>query len=121
MSPASSPQLGEFVRSQREAAGLSMAALAQAAGIPRSQVLRIERAEIRPGPDTLARLADALRLAVEDLYVLAGYTAPEGLPGFETYLRTKFDMSDAAIAEAEAFVHGLQDKEQKGRRGKRAR
>lgn len=121
MSPAPSPELGEFIRRHREAAGLSGYKLAQESGLPRSQVLRIERGEIRPGPETLSRLASALKLEVEDLYVLAGYTAPHELPGFETYLRTKYGMSDAAVAEAEDFFRELQERDQGGRRGKRRR
>jgi transcriptional regulator with XRE-family HTH domain len=121
MSPAPSRELGEFIRRHREAAGLSMYKLAQEAGVPRSQVLRIERGDIQPGPETLARLAGPLKLEVEDLYPLAGYTAPEGLPGFETYLRTKFGMNDAAVAEAEDFFRDLQERQKGGRRGKRRR
>lgn len=49
----------------------------------------------------------------------AGYSA--GLPGFETYLREKYGMSDAAVAEAEAFFHDLQQRDTGGRRGKRRR
>ena len=98
-----------------------MNALAKEAGIPRSQVLRIERGDIRPGPETLARLATALKLEVEDLYTLAGYTAPEGLPGVEPYLRTKYGMRGAALKEAVRVFDELQERQKGGRRGKRAR
>jgi transcriptional regulator with XRE-family HTH domain len=120
MSPAPNKKLGRFVRQQREAAGWTQAKLADEAGVQRSQVLRIERGDIRPGPDTLSRLADALRIAVEDLYALAGYTAPHGLPGFSTYLRTKYGMSEAAVAEAEALFEELQHREQGGPDDQRA-
>ena len=119
MSPAKTNQLGGFVRRQREAAGLSMNQLAERAGIPRSQVLRIERGDIRPGPDTLSRVADALKVEVEDLYALAGYTPPHALPDVEPYLRTKLGMRGAALREAVELLDELQGRKTGGRRGKR--
>lgn len=121
MSPAPSSELGAYIRRHRKAAGLSGYRLEATSGVPRSQILRIERGDIRPGPETLDRLADALSVAVEDLYALAGYTAGDGLPGFETYLRTKYGLSKPAIAEAEDFFRDLQTRHRGGRRGKRPR
>lgn len=106
--PPRDRQLGDYVKRQREAAERSMAQLAGDAGIPRSQVMRIERGDIRPGPETLGKLARALKVDVEDLYALAGYAAPEQLPGFEPYLRARHGWSDEAIAEALAVFERIE-------------
>lgn len=115
MSPAPDHKLGDFIRRHREAAGLSGYKLAQDAGLPRSQVLRIERGDIQPGPETLTRIAGPLKIAVEDLLAMAGYT--DGLPSF-IYLREKYGMSNEAVAEAEEFFRDLGEREKGGRRGK---
>ncbi len=117
MSPATDPKLGDFIRRHREKAGLSGYKLAEDAGLSRSQVHRIEHGDIQPGPDTLARIAGPLQVAVEDLLAVAGYT--DGLPSF-IYLREKYGLSDEAVAEAEEFFRDLQEREKGGGHGKRS-
>ncbi len=104
-------QLGAYLRRQRQAASLSMYKLAQQAGVPRSQVMRIERGEIWPRPETLARLASALKVEVEDFYAVAGYVSPNALPDVEPYLRAKFGMSGPALREAVRVFDELREKE----------
>lgn len=122
MSPnKNTARLGKAIRRHREAAGLSQAALAKAIGVPASTVFRLEKGEFgMPDPDKLSRLADALEIEAEELYALAPYPA---LPDMAPYLRTKYGMSDEAVAEAEAFFQELKqrDKKQGGSGAKRRR
>ncbi|HYD02565.1 MAG TPA: helix-turn-helix transcriptional regulator [Phycisphaerales bacterium] len=55
-----STTLGRLVREAREAAGLTVAQLADMAGIDRPMIYRIEDEEVVGGADTQERLADAL-------------------------------------------------------------
>jgi len=120
MSPHSTSKLGATIRRYREKASLSQRALARQAGLSHTTVIRIEGGEFgRPDPEKLARLADALEIDAEELYALAPY--PD-LPEMAPYLRTKYGMSDEAVAEAEAFFAELERRDKReGRRGKRAR
>jgi len=121
MSPKDTTRLGTAIRRHREAAGLSQLALAKKIGVPASTVFRLEKGEFgMPDPDKLARLAEALDIEAEELYALAPY--PD-LPDMAPYLRTKYGMDDAAVAEAEAFFAELKqrDKPKKGGRGGKRR
>jgi len=120
MSPHSTSKLGATIRRHREKAKLSQRALARLAGLSHTTVIRIEGGEFgRPDPEKLGRLAEALEIDAEELYALAPY--PD-LPEMAPYLRTKYGMSEAAVAEAEAFFAELEQRDkQEGRRGKRAR
>jgi transcriptional regulator with XRE-family HTH domain len=127
MSPRDAHNLARSIRHHREAAGLSINALARAAGLPPSTVLRFEAGEYEaPDPDKLERLAGALGVDSEEFF--AHYPAPERLPDFAPYLRAKFGMSKDAVAEAEQFFAELEAREKRkkgpkkgGRRGNRAR
>jgi hypothetical protein len=57
-------------------------------------------------------LASALDLDRQDLFALAGYRVPEGLPNLGPYLRTKYgeDLPDEAIAEITSFFDYTRDK-----------
>lgn len=52
--------LGEQIKTLREKRGMTQAALADAAGVQREAVGRIESGIRKPGPELLERLADAL-------------------------------------------------------------
>lgn len=56
-------RLGEGVRALREAAGLSQEALADAAGIDRSHMSRIERGKRNVSFLNICRIAEALGIA----------------------------------------------------------
>ena len=63
-----------------------------------------------PKPDHLQRLARALDADIEDLYALAGYVMPEGLPEFAPYLRTKYGLPDQAAAQLDEYFQALRDR-----------
>lgn len=64
--------LGEFIRTQRETASLSVRRLAEIAGVSNPYLSQIERGLRRPSAEILQQLAQALKISVEALYVRAG-------------------------------------------------
>src|SRR5262245_32936049 len=109
MNPRQAKKLGAFVRSAREAAGLSQLALGEAVGVPNSTILRLERGEnLNPRPDLLSNIADVVHIDLADLFALAGYSAPRQLPHLQPYLRTKYqDLTERDIAEIARYAERL--------------
>ena len=64
--------LGSFIREQRKAAELSLRNLAHLAGVSNPYLSQIERGLRKPSADILQRVAEALRISAETLYVKAG-------------------------------------------------
>jgi len=67
MSQSARQTLARNIRLCRLLRGLSQEQLAGRAGLDRSYVGAIERAERNPGIDTIAKLADALELSITEL------------------------------------------------------
>ena len=68
----SGSDIGEFIRTQRLAAEVSIRQLAERAGVSNPYLSQIERGLRRPSADVLGQIAKALRLSAEVLYVQAG-------------------------------------------------
>ena len=84
-------ELGELVKRLREAAGLSIRALAVESGVNHANIVRLEAGEKSlPRRESLERLAAALGADPADFLTLAGYATGEALPSFTPYLRTKY-------------------------------
>lgn len=66
------PDLGSYLREQRESAQMSVRQVAKAAGISNPYLSQIERGLRRPSADILQQLAKGLRISAEQLYVRAG-------------------------------------------------
>ena len=66
------PDLGTFIKDQRELARLSVRRLADMAGVSNPYLSQIERGLRRPSADILRQIAQALRISAESLYVRAG-------------------------------------------------
>lgn len=64
--------LGEYVRSQRQQAQLSLRQLAELAEVSNPYLSQIERGLRRPSAEVLQQIAKALRVSAESLYVRAG-------------------------------------------------
>ena len=64
--------LGEFIRSQRELANLSMRQLAEIAKISNPYLSQVERGLYKPSADVLKQIANALHLSAETMYAQAG-------------------------------------------------
>jgi transcriptional regulator with XRE-family HTH domain len=65
--------IGSFIRSQREAAQVSLRQLAQLAGVSNPYLSQIERGLRNPSAEVLAQIAKGLRVSSEVLYIRAGY------------------------------------------------
>jgi transcriptional regulator with XRE-family HTH domain len=72
-------ELGEFIRSQRETASMSVRRLADLAGVSNPYLSQIERGLRRPSAEILQQLASALKISVESLYVRAGLLSEPNL------------------------------------------
>jgi len=101
--------VGVLIQQLREQAGLSMTDLAEASGLDKASISRIERGEfIKPKEETLSAIATALGTNPADLYNAAGYTSPSALPSFRPYLRTKYGHLPAdKLTELEAIFQEI--------------
>ncbi|MGC2653739.1 MAG: helix-turn-helix transcriptional regulator [Mycobacterium sp.] len=91
--------IGSFIRSQREAAQVSVRQLAEKAGVSNPYLSQIERGLRRPSADVLNQIAKALRVSAEVLYVRAGILEPS-----EASLVRDAIVTDAAITERQKQV-----------------
>jgi transcriptional regulator with XRE-family HTH domain len=64
--------LGAFIREQRKGAQLSLRHLAALADVSNPYLSQIERGLRKPSAEILQRVAEALRISAETLYVKAG-------------------------------------------------
>ena len=107
LTPIPAQQLAELLRTNRQAAGLSMRQLAHASGVNVSIVSRLEAGvQPNPLPDTLKALARVLKLPITDLFVTADWLPAGELPTLKPYLRAKYrDLDERAIADIEAYAN----------------
>lgn len=109
-------QLGRYIKRQREARGLSYEGLARAVGMNRGNLYRLEHGEpASPDPRVLQNLARALEVDLADLYIEAGLPLPQKLPSMEPYLRAKYDLPEAAIAQIAEYVELLNERYGEGK------
>ena len=91
--------IGSFIRSQREAAQVSVRQLAEKAGVSNPYLSQIERGLRKPSADVLSQIAKALRVSAEVLYIRAGILEPS-----ETNEVRDAIVTDAAITERQKQV-----------------
>jgi len=104
-------RLGQRIYYRRVGRNLSVRGLAAQAKVDATWLSRLEHGVYRsPDPRSLSRLARALEIDAEDLYLDAGYSDGRGLPGFAPYLRAKFDLPPDAIEQLEAHFQLINDK-----------
>jgi transcriptional regulator with XRE-family HTH domain len=75
-----SDKLGDFIRSQRRLAHLSLRQLADMAKVSNPYLSQVERGLYRPSADVLKAIAGALGISSEVLYRQAGLLDPEAQP-----------------------------------------
>lgn len=91
--------IGSFIRSQREAAQVSVRQLAEKAGVSNPYLSQIERGLRKPSADVLSQIAKALRVSAEVLYIRAGILEPS-----ETSEVRDVIITDSAITERQKQV-----------------
>jgi transcriptional regulator with XRE-family HTH domain len=72
--------LGEFIRTQRRLAHLSLRQLSGLADVSNAYLSQLERGLYRPSAHVLKNIAEALELSAEELYRRAGLLADEEAP-----------------------------------------
>ena len=65
-------RLGEFIRSQRELANLSLRQLAEMAKISNPYLGQVEKGLYKPSAEVLKNIANALQISAETMYTQAG-------------------------------------------------
>ncbi|ANE82339.1 XRE family transcriptional regulator [Mycobacterium adipatum] len=91
--------IGSFIRTQREAAQVSVRQLAEKAGVSNPYLSQIERGLRKPSADVLNQIAKALRVSAEVLYIQAGMLEPS-----EASLVRDAIITDTAITERQKQV-----------------
>ncbi len=91
--------IGSFIRTQREAAQVSVRQLAERAGVSNPYLSQIERGLRKPSAEVLSQIAKALRLSAEVLYVRAGILEP----GEPSHIQDAI-VGDTAITERQKRV-----------------
>lgn len=91
--------IGGFIRTQREAAQVSVRQLAERAGVSNPYLSQIERGLRKPSAEVLSQIAKALRLSAEVLYVRAGILEP----GEPSHVQDAI-VGDTAITERQKRV-----------------
>jgi len=76
--------VGEFIRSQRRLADLSLRQLSALAQVSNPYLSQIERGIHKPSADVLKGIADALHISAETLYARAGLLGDAVADGHET-------------------------------------
>lgn len=64
--------LGEFIRAQRQLAGLSLRQMAELADVSNPYLSQVERGLYKPSAEVLRGIADALNLSAQSMYARAG-------------------------------------------------
>ena len=87
--------LGAFIRDRRRDARLSLRKLSELAGISNPYLSQIERGLRTPSAQILQRIANALRISAETLYVRAGFLEErDDEPDLERAIRSDPALSD---------------------------
>ncbi|BDT94163.1 hypothetical protein IFM12275_41390 [Nocardia sputorum] len=95
-------RLGQFLKSRREALGLSARVVAQQADIDKATITRLELGQItHPRSENIKAIAQVLRVPVSDLFAVAGWMPKEELPSLRPYLRTKYNLTAEEAKEIE--------------------
>src|SRR5437588_9487440 len=87
-------ELGEFIRTQRSGAQLSLRKLAKLAGVSNPYLSQVDRGLRRPSAEIMQAIAKALRVSSQTLYVKAGIL--EESPHLDVHTAV---MADAVLSE----------------------
>jgi transcriptional regulator with XRE-family HTH domain len=91
--------LGEFIKTQRELASLSLRELAKIANISNPYLSQVERGLYKPSADVLKNLAAALRISAETMYAQAGLLDAEPATGEQRDVEQAIKLDPALTAD----------------------
>lgn len=91
--------LGDFIREQRQAAQISVRALAAKAGVSNPYLSQVERGLRRPSAEILAQIAHGLSISVETMLAKAGILETSEAPDVVTAIR-----ADPVLTERQKAV-----------------
>jgi len=91
--------VGEFIRTQRAGAQMSLRKLAKLAGVSNPYLSQVERGLRHPSAEILNAIAKALRVSSQTLYVKAGMLEEQPHPDVHTAI-----MSDPILSEQQKQV-----------------
>jgi len=106
------PDLGMFIRQQREIAQQSIRDLAKRAGVSNPYLSQIERGLRKPSAEILQQIARALEISAETLYERAGMLDPREAQGNAVVdavandIRLNDEQKQAMLAIYRSFVAG---------------
>ena len=92
-------ELGDFIRTQRSSAEMSLRKLAKLAGVSNPYLSQVERGLRRPSAEILQGIAKALRVSSQTLYVKAGILEESPRPDVHTAV-----MGDTSLTEQQKQV-----------------
>ncbi|HLA67838.1 MAG TPA: helix-turn-helix transcriptional regulator [Acidimicrobiia bacterium] len=88
------PDLGSFIRQQRERSAISLRKLAERAGVSNPYLSQIERGVRKPSAEILKRIARGLSVSAESLYERAGLLEGREVPDLEDAIEADTTLSD---------------------------
>ncbi|MDH4171628.1 MAG: helix-turn-helix domain-containing protein [Acidimicrobiia bacterium] len=95
--------IGSIIRKARLAQGLSIGRLAERLGVSKGVIGDLETDRYRkPRAGMLVKVAGALEIDERQLLTMAGYPYLVELPDLPVYLRSRYDLSDEALAHMKA-------------------
>lgn len=102
--------LGDYIATNRRAAGLGVSDAAEAAGVDASFWRKLENGIYEsPSPKMLAPIARVVAAPLADIYALAGYETTTELPTLTSYLRNKYQLPPKALAELQRYFDHLRN------------
>ena len=111
------PPLGAYLRTKREAAGLSIRELARLAGANYAYLSRLESGErSEPSAELLQRIADVLETDAGELLAYVGVKPV--LPEPRAYFRKQYGVSEAEAEEMAGMLERFTTKNKQGQRRK---
>jgi antirestriction protein/transcriptional regulator with XRE-family HTH domain len=109
MKPEQIQAIGAFLRTQREAMGLTLRDLEELSGVGNSVIARFESGFInRPDPNKLARLSRALGVSLNEVLAAGDVTSGADLPAMPVYLRSRYEeLPEEAIEQMNRYFDRL--------------
>lgn len=111
---------GDYLRTIREAAGLSQSQLAAAVGVDKGYISLLESGGRKnPSAQVLYKLALAAEVRPADVFLRFGIPVPAERPSLDALLRADYDLPDDGVAEVRAQIEAIAKKyrSRKGQEG----